>query len=104
MICLFTSRCGTARFCRAAHCAASQDRHDTVGGKSGWPPAQGAEGQGSNMIEMTEQQAYAAVFHFLEEFWKRTKSDDVGMLLSSMSILQDGQPADAAITADWQEA
>jgi hypothetical protein len=56
------------------------------------------------MIEMTEQQAYAAVFHFLEEFWKRTKSDDVGMLLSSMSILQDGQPADAAITADWQEA
>ena len=57
------------------------------------------------MIEMTDQQAYAAMFYFLEEFWKRTKSDDVGGLLSGpMSILQDASTADAAIAHDWQRA
>jgi hypothetical protein len=53
---------------------------------------------------MTSKQAYAAMFHFLEEVYLRTKSDDLGGLLGGMSILDDGSPADRAIIADWQEA
>jgi len=56
------------------------------------------------MTMLTHKQAYAAMFHFLEGFWARTKSDDVGMLLSSMSLLQDGATADAAVEQDWQQA
>ena len=56
------------------------------------------------MKTMTEQQAYAAMFHFLEEYWKRGKSDDIGGLLSSMLMLQDGSTADPAMANDWQQA
>ncbi len=53
---------------------------------------------------MTDNQAYAAMFRFLEEYWKRGKSDDIGGLLSSMSMLQDGSTADPAIANDWRQA
>jgi hypothetical protein len=56
------------------------------------------------MITLTEQQAYAAMFHFLDDFYRRTNSDDVGSLLGSMSLLADGGPADPAITEEWREA
>jgi len=57
------------------------------------------------MSVMTDKQAYAAMFHFLEEHWKRTKSDDVGGLLGAMSMLQDGPTtADPAIAHDWRRA
>ena len=56
------------------------------------------------MSVMTDKQAYAAMFHFLQEFWEHTRSDDVGGLLGAMSLLQDGTTADAAIAADWQRA
>jgi hypothetical protein len=56
------------------------------------------------MNVMTDKQAYAAMFHFLEEFWKRTNSDDVGALLGAMSILQDGSMADPAIVNDWRRS
>lgn len=56
------------------------------------------------MTTLTEEQAYAAMFHFLEDFYFRTKSDDVGSLLGSMSILPDGRPADQALAGDWQKA
>lgn len=53
---------------------------------------------------MTEQQAYAAMFHFLEQIYERTKSDDLAGLLGGMSLLTDGSPADPAITNDWHDA
>jgi hypothetical protein len=53
---------------------------------------------------MTSGQAYAAMFHFLETAYLRTRSDDLGGLLGSMSILPDGSPADPAIIASWQAA
>ncbi len=56
------------------------------------------------MMPLTEQQAYAAAFFFLEEFWKRAKSDDVGMLLRSMALLPDGSPADPGVASEWQRA
>ena len=56
------------------------------------------------MDMMTDKQAYAAMFHFLEEYWKRGKSDDIGGLLSSLSMLQNGSTADPAMANDWRQA
>jgi len=33
-----------------------------------------------------------------------TKSDDIGSLLGSMSLLEDGRTADPAIESDWLKA
>lgn len=49
-------------------------------------------------------QAYNAMFHFLEIYYNRTESDDIGALLGSMSLLDDGKPADIAIWKDWNES
>ena len=56
------------------------------------------------MRTMTEKQAYAAMFYFLEQAYKRTNSDELGGLLGSMSMLEDGSPADAAMVSDWHQA
>ncbi|MCI5143731.1 MAG: hypothetical protein D3909_18805 [Candidatus Electrothrix sp. ATG1] len=45
--------------------------------------------------------AYSAMFEFLLQYYERTKSDDIGTLLGSMSLLNDGKPADAAIWHEW---
>lgn len=56
------------------------------------------------MSTMTDKQAYSAMFHFLEQLYKRTKSNELGSLLGGMSMLEDGSPADPAIVEDWQQA
>ena len=56
------------------------------------------------MSTMTDKEAYAAMFHFLESIYKRTGSNELGGLLGSMSVLADGSPADPAVAGDWQEA
>jgi hypothetical protein len=53
---------------------------------------------------MTEKQAYAAMFYFLKENWKRNNSVQVGAILGLMSLLQDGKPADPAMWPEWQRA
>ena len=53
---------------------------------------------------LTKREAYAAMFTFLEEIYNATKSDDLGALLGSMSMLQDGTTADTAIWSEWEEA
>jgi hypothetical protein len=53
---------------------------------------------------LTDEQAYAAMFYFIEQLYKRTKSDELGGLLGSMAVLKDGFPADPAIIQEWQEA
>ena len=55
------------------------------------------------MKTMTEEQAYAAMYHFLDQYFQQTKSDDVGALLGGMSLL-DGEPVDAAVAGDWEDA
>ena len=55
-------------------------------------------------MTLTAEQAYAAMFRFLEVFYRDTKSDDVGALLGSMSLLEDGCAADPAITSEWLAA
>ncbi|MDD1526930.1 hypothetical protein C7U92_02320 [Bradyrhizobium sp. WBOS7] len=53
---------------------------------------------------MTEAQAFSAMFIFLEEAWKRTRSDGLAMILGGMSLLEDGTPADPAVVEDWKSA
>lgn len=49
----------------------------------------------------TDAEAFRAMFVFLEEYYLRTKSNDVGALLGSMSILPNGKPLDAAMWTEW---
>ena len=53
---------------------------------------------------MTNQQAYAAMFRFLEQLYQHTKSDELGGILGSLSVLADGSPADPAVLRDWNDA
>lgn len=55
-------------------------------------------------MTLTVEQAYAAMFRFLEVYYRDTKSDDVGALLGSMSLLPDGFTADPAIISEWLAA
>jgi hypothetical protein len=61
-------------------------------------------GMATTIPIMTENQAYAAMFRFLEEIWERTKSEELSALLGAMSLLPDGAPADPAVRIDWQRA
>jgi hypothetical protein len=56
------------------------------------------------MKNITLEQAYAAMYFFLEDLYNRTRSDELGGLLGSMALLPDGKPADGGISADWQRA
>ena len=56
------------------------------------------------MRMLTEEQAYAAVFYFLEQFWSRAETMQVADVLSGMSLLADGTPADPDMTKDWRNA
>jgi len=50
---------------------------------------------------MTEYEAFIAMQYFLEQFYERTGSDDVGALLGDMLILDDGETMDPAAWEDW---
>lgn len=54
--------------------------------------------------KITKEQAFLAMYAFLDEYYQATKSDDVGGLLGSMSLLSDGCSADPAIQQEWEEA
>ena len=56
------------------------------------------------MSKLTEQQAYLAMYSFLEAEYRLSASDDIGSLLGSMSLLPDGLPADPAVNKQWHEA
>lgn len=53
---------------------------------------------------LTKREAYAAMYAFLEQVYRRTGSDDLGALLGGMSLLKDGGTADPAAWEDWEEA
>jgi len=56
------------------------------------------------MTFLTSQQAYLAMFAFLEAEFRLTASDEIGGLLGEMSLLADGVPADSAVREQWNSA
>jgi hypothetical protein len=54
-----------------------------------------------NMEKLTIDQAYLAVYIFLDELRKRINSDDIAGFITDMAVLQDGTPADDAAWEDW---
>lgn len=44
------------------------------------------------------------MFEYLEEYNERGKSDEIGSMLGSMSMLEVGRTADAAVWNDWERA
>ena len=56
------------------------------------------------MNKLSTHQAFLAMYSFLDAHYQRSKADDVGALLGSMSLLRDGSPADPAVASDWQAA
>ena len=59
------------------------------------------DGETQTMENLTERQAFDAMVMFLEQFYERTDSDDVGGLLSDLMINVDNQTADPAAWQDW---
>ncbi len=53
---------------------------------------------------LTVQEAYQAMYAYLENLYEMTESDDLAGFLGGMSQLDDGKPADAAVWSDWLEA
>lgn len=53
---------------------------------------------------LTSQQAYLAMFAFLEKEFRLTGSDEIGGLLGGMSLLADGAPADPVVAEQWDSA
>jgi hypothetical protein len=53
--------------------------------------------------QLTERKAFEAMVLFLETFYERTQSDDVGGLLSDLMMLEDGTTADPAAWEDWMD-
>lgn len=56
------------------------------------------------MEKLDAKLAYRAMFHFLEKYYELTNADDVGALLGSMQMLQDGRPIDSAMWDEWLAA
>lgn len=60
--------------------------------------------KGYVMEKLTSEEAYCAAFYFLKKYWDLTSSEGVGDLLSIMSVVADGMPADPALWEDWRVA
>ena len=54
--------------------------------------------------KMTIKEAYMAMQYFLEQFYDRTGSDDVGGLLGDMLLTDNEETMDPGIWNDWIEA
>lgn len=54
--------------------------------------------------KLDERAAYQAMMAFLEKYYLLTHADEIGGLLGSMQVMEDGKPADPAIWDDWLEA
>lgn len=53
---------------------------------------------------LDEKTGFEAMRIFLEAFYERTHSDDVGALLGDLRLQSDGKPMDPAAWSDWMEA
>lgn len=50
---------------------------------------------------LTELQAFEAMRKFLEGYYERTSSDDIGSLLGDIQFFSDNSTADPAAWDDW---
>ena len=57
-----------------------------------------------NQDLLTAEQAYLAMYAFLNGHYHRSQAGDVGALLGAMQIRSNGMPMDPAFAGDWQEA
>ena len=55
-------------------------------------------------VILTTDQAYLAMFRFLEDEYRLSKSDDIAALLGDLSFAPDGKPCDPAVLEQWQES
>lgn len=53
---------------------------------------------------LTSRQAYLVMFEFLRQYYQRGESDEIGNLLSNLSLLANGSSADPAQWGDWEIA
>ncbi|MFA6066166.1 MAG: hypothetical protein WC707_03220 [Candidatus Babeliaceae bacterium] len=51
--------------------------------------------------ELTKLQAFNVMRKFLENYYEKTLSDDIGALLGDLQLLQDNRTADPAAWNDW---
>ena len=58
----------------------------------------------SNDPVLSEKEAFLAMYAFLDAHYRRSLSDKIGSLLGSLSLLEDGQPADVAFSEEWRKA
>ena len=56
------------------------------------------------MEKLTQEQAFVATIEFLDNYYQQTQSDDIGALLGSLQLLEDGKPADPAMWYDWLQS
>lgn len=50
---------------------------------------------------MSLERAYRAMYYYLQDYYFREHSDEIGGMLGGMAILSDGGTADAAAWHDW---
>jgi len=54
-------------------------------------------------MELSELQAFKTMVLYLEKYYERTRSDDVGSLLGDLILLDDNSTADPAAWYDWMQ-
>lgn len=54
-----------------------------------------------NTVNLSPELAYLAMYEFIVELYRRTRSDDLGSLLGSMSYLSNGETANPAVWKHW---
>lgn len=54
--------------------------------------------------QVSVRQAYQAMFHFLDNYYQMTQSDEIRGMLGSMALDSDGLPMDPAYSQDWLDA
>ncbi|MEH2371909.1 hypothetical protein [Nostoc sp.] len=52
-------------------------------------------------INLTEKEAYTAMYAFLVQVYERTQSNELGGLLGDMSTIEDGETGDPAVWHEW---
>ena len=57
-----------------------------------------------NELSLSKKQAFLAMFTFLEEYYEMTHADDIGSLLGSLALLEDGCSADTGVQEEWDSA
>src|SRR6266446_1292448 len=53
---------------------------------------------------LTLDEAYDAMVDYLEKYYEKTKSDDIGLLVGDMMLFDDGISADPASLDDWNQS